>query len=331
MKSAVLTPIAVSLIYLNLTGCSIDDPEVRPVTSQTASQDTTSSLSNDISSSSLNSDNQTSSNSSTTSNTASSDAGTPLSYIQSITPSDNSQNIALNSKVVVVFTEPVLENSYQGDLITLLKGNEQVAGRVSTRDNQTFTFQANTSLSAQSLHTVKIAESMLSSGQTVGSVQTRFMSVADSGQTSQEVIDECMGELDIEMLAQVNAARAQARVCGSTNQPAVPPLKWSCKLQQAALKHSQDMGQNNFFNHTGSNGSTVSSRIDGANYAWRTIGENIAAGQPDVSSAMRGWLKSPGHCRNIMSEGFTEFGMGHVTAPQTQYRTYWTQNFARPR
>ncbi len=330
MKSAVLTSIAASLIYLNLTGCSIEDPEVRPVESKAASQDTTSSLSNDRSSSSLNNGNQASSISSTTSDTASSDASAPLSYIQSITPSDNSQNIALNSKVIVVFTEPVLENSYQGDLITLLKGNEQVAGSINTTDNQTFTFQTNKSLSAQSLHTVKIAESMLSSGQTAGRVETQFMSVAGSGQTSQEVIDQCMGELDIEMLAQVNAARSQARVCGSTNQPAVPPLSWSCKLQQAALKHSQDMGQNNFFSHTGSNGSTLRSRIDGADYAWRRIGENIAAGQRDVSSVMRGWLDSPGHCSNIMSGDFTEFGMGQVTAPQTQYRIFWTQNFAKP-
>jgi uncharacterized protein YkwD len=32
------------------------------------------------------------------------------------------------------------------------------------------------------------------------------------------------------------------------------------------------------------------------------------------------WLKSPGHCKNIMNKAFKEVGVGRVG-------DYWTQNF----
>ena len=133
-------------------------------------------------------------------------------------------------------------------------------------------------------------------------------------------------------LAQVNAARAQARNCGSKAYAASKALAWNTKLEAAAKAHNQDMLANNFFDHTGSDGSTPVIRAERTGYAWTAIGENIAAGQDTLEVAMRGWLGSPGHCANIMNPNFTEFGLGALKGNgSSTFDWYWTMDFGRPR
>ncbi len=129
------------------------------------------------------------------------------------------------------------------------------------------------------------------------------------------------------MLFLVNAARAQARMCGTTPYPAAPALVWNSKLEASALSHSLDMTTNNFFSHTGSNGLSVADRADAVQYNWRAIGENIAAGQPTADIAVQEWLDSPGHCENIMSGNYEELAVACVSDDGAQYKHYWTQVF----
>jgi uncharacterized protein YkwD len=42
---------------------------------------------------------------------------------------------------------------------------------------------------------------------------------------------------------------------------------------------------------------------------------------------MEQWMNSPGHCRNIMSGGSNEIGVGHGLGGQ--YGHYWVQKFGR--
>ncbi|WP_447955806.1 CAP domain-containing protein [Vreelandella sp. EE7] len=143
---------------------------------------------------------------------------------------------------------------------------------------------------------------------------------------------ECeMTERQQEMLSRVNEARSSARECGGESFPAVEPLGWSCQLEAAARRHSQDMAENAFFSHTGSEGSSIEERVNEQDYAWRAVGENIAAGHRSVEAAIEGWIESPGHCRNLMSEQFSEMGMARADNDDTRYSTYWTQTFADPR
>lgn len=140
-----------------------------------------------------------------------------------------------------------------------------------------------------------------------------------------------LDEIETEMLAQINAARAASRLCGSDSYPATTALQWSCKLEQAADSHSRDMETHNFFSHTGSDGLQVSDRVNATEYVWSAVGENIAAGQSSVTQVMEGWLNSPGHCRNIMSSRYQEVGTSKVDSTTADYQTYWTQVFAAPR
>jgi uncharacterized protein YkwD len=150
------------------------------------------------------------------------------------------------------------------------------------------------------------------------------------GNTSQNVIDQCMSEADKQMLTQVNTARSQPRSCGSENYPATAAIGWHCTLEEVAYAHNRDMGDNNFFSHTGSNGLTVGDRIRNAGYDWSAVGENIAAGQQTINIVMAAWLDSPGHCANIMSSVYTEFGAATYRVDGSDYPIYWTQVFARP-
>jgi uncharacterized protein YkwD len=165
---------------------------------------------------------------------------------------------------------------------------------------------------------------------TSATISWQFSTVADVYTTPQVVIDECMSDLDVEMLAAVNQARTTARNCGENPRPAVGKLVWNCRLQQAAISHSEDMASTNFFGHTGSDGSNVADRISRTGYLWSRAGENLAAGHKTVTRVMEDLLASPGHCENIMSPHYTEFGFGFRSNNDTDYVRYWTQNFALP-
>ena len=140
-----------------------------------------------------------------------------------------------------------------------------------------------------------------------------------------------MSDSDKEMLTQVNNARSQARNCGTVNYKATASLSWNCTLETVADEHSRDMGDVNFFSHTGSDGLSVGDRVTNAGYDWTAVGENIAAGQPTIDAVMTAWLDSPGHCENIMSASYTEIGAASYAVSGSDYSIYWTQVFARPR
>lgn len=98
----------------------------------------------------------------------------------------------------------------------------------------------------------------------------------------------------------------------------------NAQLTQAATTHANDMNQNNFFSHTGSDGSNIGTRVTRTGYSWSTAGENIARGQTSPQNVMNDWMNSSGHRANILNSNFTEMGLAHVGL-------YWVQVFARPR
>ncbi|MCY7316921.1 MAG: CAP domain-containing protein [Rubrivivax sp.] len=135
-----------------------------------------------------------------------------------------------------------------------------------------------------------------------------------------------MPDFRSQALALANSYRAAGAMCGAQGSfPPVAALAWNDALTQASLVHSDDMMSINFFSHTGSNGSSAGQRATAAGYAWRTWGENIAAGQPTVANVMAGWLASPGHCANLMNADFRDIGLACVSGGAgNTYRTYWT-------
>ncbi|MCG8014755.1 MAG: CAP domain-containing protein [Candidatus Thiodiazotropha sp. 'RUGA'] len=130
-----------------------------------------------------------------------------------------------------------------------------------------------------------------------------------------------------EMLHLVNRARSRQRDCGGERHQTAAPLRWNCRLHEAAVIHSQDMIDADFFDHQGSDESTVGMRVSRSGYEWRAVGENIAAGYPDNQAVMANLLSSPTHCSNIMDSKFREFGSAVIDTDQAHYDNYWTQVF----
>lgn len=127
-----------------------------------------------------------------------------------------------------------------------------------------------------------------------------------------------------EMLAAVNEVRAKGCTCGKMKMPPAPPLKWNLQLQAAAEMHANDLKQHNFIAHKGSNGSKISDRVEKSGYKWAAVGENISWGARNISSAMRGWIDSPGHCKSLMNPSFREMGA-------SQAGSFMVQVFGRKR
>lgn len=69
-----------------------------------------------------------------------------------------------------------------------------------------------------------------------------------------------------------NAARTQARTCGTTAYAAAPALTYNSLLERAAQDHAADMASKNYFSHTSLDGRKFSQRITNAGYGWRTAG-----------------------------------------------------------
>ncbi|MDX3053324.1 CAP domain-containing protein, partial [Streptomyces scabiei] len=118
------------------------------------------------------------------------------------------------------------------------------------------------------------------------------------------------------VLELVNAERAKA---------GCSPVTVDAKLTKAAQNHSQDMADHSNMSHTGSDGSSMTDRLGRVGYAYRSAGENVAAGYGTADSVMDGWMNSPGHKANILNCGFKEIGIG-LAGPGN----YWTQNFGTP-
>lgn len=125
------------------------------------------------------------------------------------------------------------------------------------------------------------------------------------------------------VLQLVNNARAKGCQCGDTWMPAVSPLTWNTLLELAAARHSKDMADRKYFSHNTPAGTTPSQRITAAGYNYNWWGENIASGPQSEADVVKGWLNSPGHCKNLMSPNFREMGVGRTA-------NLWTQVFAAP-
>jgi uncharacterized protein YkwD len=128
-----------------------------------------------------------------------------------------------------------------------------------------------------------------------------------------------------DFLSYINRARAQGCNCGVDYMPPAPPLTWNYQLESAALGHALDMANKGYFNHTSLDGRTMQTRINESGYTMNgyrgiKVGENIAFGQQSIAEVMAGWLKSPGHCRNLMDPSFKEIGIA-------EDNKYWVQDF----
>src|SRR5690554_1088653 len=137
-------------------------------------------------------------------------------------------------------------------------------------------------------------------------------------------IDEVLSSKpDAEKLLEiVNNYRQNGCYCGTQYFPPTDPVVWNELLEAAAQRHSDDMNENDFISHTGSDGSTMGDRVSDTGYNWSVVGENISFGAKTEEEAIERWMNSDGHCGNIMNPYHKNMGVARSG-------DYWTQVLAR--
>ena len=105
-------------------------------------------------------------------------------------------------------------------------------------------------------------------------------------------------------------------------------FKLEDRATAAARKHSEDMANNNYFQHNSLDGSKFSARLTAEGISWSGAGENICAGAGDAINMVIGWIGSSGHRKGMLTD-FKYIGVGAAYSSSADYGIYCTQDFWR--
>ncbi len=104
------------------------------------------------------------------------------------------------------------------------------------------------------------------------------------------------------------------------------PLSMTEELQDAAHVRVEEICRK--FSHTRPDGSDCFTVLGEVGATWYdAMAENIAAGYVSPQTVMAGWMRSPGHCANILGANYTHVGVGYCYNGAAEYNYYWTQVF----
>jgi uncharacterized protein YkwD len=101
-------------------------------------------------------------------------------------------------------------------------------------------------------------------------------------------------------------------------------LERDAALDAVARAHAEAMGGRDVLAHRDPANGSLADRARAAGITFRAIGENLARtrGMADPTSAVvEGWLRSPGHRRNILGARFRKAGVGVWHDGRTYYVT----------
>ncbi len=109
----------------------------------------------------------------------------------------------------------------------------------------------------------------------------------------------------------------------------LPPLRLSPALSELALEHSADMATRDRLSHDSSSGQSYSDRLVSGGIYFISGGENVVRSETFVVEFIhRSLMSSPEHRENILTEGFTEVGIGAALGRDSGVY-FITQDFLR--
>lgn len=110
-----------------------------------------------------------------------------------------------------------------------------------------------------------------------------------------------------ETIDAINAYRAES---------GLPAYNVNSQLSRAAQAHANDMACNSLFGHTGSNGSTIQSRVSASGYVFSVTTENVYGSYPPLTGeGVVNWWKADRtdlrHNLNMISDTYIDVGVGY--------------------
>ena len=91
------------------------------------------------------------------------------------------------------------------------------------------------------------------------------------------------------------------------------PLATNTKLMNAAQLKAEDMAKQQYFAHTAPDGTVAWDYFKKVDYSYEVAGENLAITNETADAVINGWLNSPTHRENLLSNQYTDFGIGMST------------------
>jgi uncharacterized protein YkwD len=101
-------------------------------------------------------------------------------------------------------------------------------------------------------------------------------------------------------------------------------LEWSDRLAGAALEHSRQMDEHQDLSHQFGGEPPLQQRVGATGLRFNSVAENVAEA-PDVETAHKGLMQSPGHRANILHQDYNAIGIAIVEHGQ---QLFVTQDFA---
>jgi uncharacterized protein YkwD len=131
-----------------------------------------------------------------------------------------------------------------------------------------------------------------------------LLSVSLSGATSAPAEASCPtpSDLELEVVDRINAERTSRGVAA---------VEYDARLFAAALRHSEDMRDGCFLSHTGSDGSTRTSRMLDAGYP-DPGREAAGAGQTSAAQIVNAWMNSSAHRAILLDARHRHVGVGYA-------------------
>lgn len=106
-------------------------------------------------------------------------------------------------------------------------------------------------------------------------------------------------------------------------QKGLTPLEYNDQTTTTARKHSNDMAENHYFDHTNLEGKSPFDRLKDDGISYRVAAENLSYGQVSGIYAHHGLMNSLGHRKNILNKDVHTLGVGVDFNSRNQ--PYWTE------
>lgn len=125
---------------------------------------------------------------------------------------------------------------------------------------------------------------------------------ATNSETIEEVSQTNLTVDETELLSIINSERKKNNL---------PEFQIDEKIQNVARLKAEDLVQNNYFSHVSPTYGTPFEMLKSHNINYKTASENIA-GNSNISDAVKSWLSSESHKKNILSNDYNYTGIAVV-------------------
>jgi uncharacterized protein YkwD len=180
--------------------------------------------------------------------------------------------------------------------------------------------------------TVSHTARRLLTGSVLAATAATLLMVAAPGATARSRSEGC-ADAHVQIAHSTAVEMQRSVVCLINEQRAergLPKLVSSAKLDDSAQRWTNTMVDDSEFSHGA--GSAFAARISAAGFDWENVAENIATGYETPAAVVRAWMRSPGHCANILDPVYREVGTGVADSAihgASDIDGTWTQDFGR--